>query len=78
MTILIKFPSNTFSSTNTLNHDFEYYHNMAEKGATNYKEDDDSFGFIGIIIFFAFIFFTFWGLSKVLSSSDFNFGKTRK
>lgn len=34
MTILVKFPTGTFNTTNKLNHNFNYYYNMAEEGAT--------------------------------------------
>ena len=37
MTILAKFPLGTFNTTNTLNHDFEYYYDMAEEGSTKYN-----------------------------------------
>lgn len=37
MTILVKFPLGTFNATNKLNHDFDYYFDMAEKGTTKYK-----------------------------------------
>ena len=40
MTILVKFPEGTFQTTNTLDHDFDYYLNMANEGATVYREDD--------------------------------------
>lgn len=30
MTILVKFPSNTFSTANSLNHNFNYYYNMSQ------------------------------------------------
>lgn len=48
MTMLVKFPSDTFNTSNTLNHDFEYYYNMAEKGSTKYNEKP--VGLIGIIL----------------------------
>lgn len=38
MTILVKFPPGSFKTTNRLNHNFEYYYNMAEGGTTkSYK-----------------------------------------
>ncbi|HOO68056.1 MAG TPA: DUF2207 domain-containing protein, partial [Bacilli bacterium] len=67
MTILVKYPSGTFSTENidTVN-DFNYYYEMAEKGSTGYSDDYSSssswfsifwgviqpFLFIGLIIFF--------------------------
>lgn len=38
MTILVKFPKGTFSTTNRLNHSFDYYYNMAQEGATKYEK----------------------------------------
>ena len=53
MTILIKFPKDTFELSNILDQDFDYYLDMAEDGAYNYH-DQTSFGeVIGYI--FAFI-----------------------
>ena len=43
MTILAKFPLNTFNLTNKLDYDFDYYYEMAEEGAipnTNYTYSD--------------------------------------
>lgn len=37
MTILVKFPANSFSTSATVNNDFNYYLNMANEGATPYK-----------------------------------------
>lgn len=41
MTILVKFPANTFTNlNNNLNQNFNYYYEMAEEGATKYTEND--------------------------------------
>lgn len=37
MTLLVKFPKGTFSTSNFINQNFEYYHNIAEKGAQRYE-----------------------------------------
>ena len=64
MTILVKFPKGTFNSSNSLKHDFEYYFNMAEKGAKKYaKKSGSDFGdsFVGalsIIGLLVALFFT--------------------
>ena len=42
MTMLVKFPSNTFNTTNSLNHNFDYYYEMAEDGSTKYNERSES------------------------------------
>lgn len=49
MVALVKFPLNSFNTTNNLNQNFEYYHDMAETGANHYKETK-SIGDIVIII----------------------------
>lgn len=38
MTILVQFPSNTFNTSNSINHNFNYYYEMAEEGSTKYNE----------------------------------------
>jgi len=42
MTVLVKFPLNTFQTTNKIENDFDYYIDMAEEGATSYS-DKESF-----------------------------------
>lgn len=63
MTILVKFDKGTFNTTNVLNNDFEYYHNMAEKGATKYKESTMSkLGSFLMTIFNVLFEIIFWGI----------------
>ena len=50
MTILVKFPKETFNTNSILENDFDYYFNMAEDGATTYS-DKQSFLDILLIIF---------------------------
>lgn len=38
MTVLVKFPKNTFKTSSILNNDFNYYYEMAEDGATTYSD----------------------------------------
>lgn len=38
MTVLVKFPKNTFNTNSILDKDFEYYYDMAEDGATTYSD----------------------------------------
>ena len=49
MVALVKFPLNSFNTTNNLNQNFEYYHDMAETGVNHYKKTK-SIGDIVIII----------------------------
>ena len=42
MTLLVKFPSKTFNTTNKLNNDFNYYFEMAEEGAEKYIDNSDN------------------------------------
>lgn len=44
ITILAKFPKDTFNSSNVLDKDFDYYYDMAEEGAINYSDNSNSFG----------------------------------
>ena len=43
ITVLVKFPKGTFSTSNTLDYDFSYYYDMAEEGAINYSTKPQSF-----------------------------------
>ena len=49
MTMLVKFPANTFTTTNNLNKSFDAVYNQAEEGTTNYNKDDDSTSFWPVI-----------------------------
>ena len=42
MTFLAKFPKETFNASNHLNHDFNYYFNMAQEGSTPYNKKQKS------------------------------------
>lgn len=42
MTILVKFPANSFNTTATMNNDFNYYLDMANEGATPYKHKNNN------------------------------------
>ena len=44
MTILAKFPSNSFACENELDYDFDYFYNQAEKGSTKYNKKKESVG----------------------------------
>lgn len=48
MTVLVQFPKGTFNANNSLNHDFDYYYEMAENGAEHYENNDSNL-FITII-----------------------------
>ena len=54
MTILVKFPSNTFELSNKLNHSFDYYYDMAEEGTTKYEESGSFLNYVKAIIFVIF------------------------
>lgn len=60
MTILVKFPKDTFNTSTTLNKTFDEYLNMANDGAEVYKNNDNNSNFdvfVGIIsIIFPIIF----------------------
>lgn len=82
MTILAKFPKDTFTNSNTLDKDFNYYLDMANEGATSYKEKSFSiFDFvIPFIIVCAFIsgVFAKKSSSNMTGSKKVKFGKTSK
>lgn len=77
MTILVKFPKGTFNSTNKLNHNFDYYFDMAEEGATKYEESNSSIDINMDIVFYIFMFVVviisslFKGTKKTLHSLNF-------
>ena len=61
MTFLAKFPKETFNTSNVLNHDFNYYYEMAQEGSTSYNKKQVSWfekiitaivGFFSVIITF--------------------------
>ena len=57
MTILVKFDKGTFETSNIVDHDFEYYHEMAEKGATHYTNNSSKSSIFDVIEgIIAFIF----------------------
>ena len=57
MTILVKFPLETFNTTNKLDYDFEHYYNMAEEGANKYK-NSNSEDVVAVLI--GVLFFAIW------------------
>ena len=81
MTILVKFPLGTFNTTNTLDHNFDYYYNMSQEGAISYT-DKSSRSFLDIIEFligFIPVILTFVGLAIGLSKNNtLNFGPNGK
>lgn len=42
MTVLVQFPSGTFNTPNKLDHNFEYYLDMADEGSTSYTDSSSS------------------------------------
>ena len=87
MTMLVKFPSNTFTTANKINHDFNYYYKMAEEGSVKYNEKPIGFGqiIVNILNFIMdilpfIIFLIIWILIVVKSRkiSRLNFGKEGK
>lgn len=68
MTLLVKFPQNTFSTQNVLDHDFNYYLNMANEGAKKYEPSLwDKFVEILPLILVGFIFLFVFGVIFVSS-----------
>lgn len=91
MTILVKFDKGTFNTPNILNEDFDYYHDMAEEGATKYEEKKTSKFEAFLIIFFNIFMQVFvWGIvifaitkatkqaANKVGTKSFNFGPQGK
>ena len=83
MTILVQFPEGTFQTTNTLNHDFDYYLNMANEGATKYEKDDESkfeifYAILGQIIFFGIIVLIIFASKNSTNDRQLKFGPEGK
>lgn len=54
MTILVKFDKDTFNTTNVLENNFEYYHDLAEEDSTKYNQKTSVFSKIISVIVFIF------------------------
>lgn len=81
MTILVKFPLETFNTTNKLDYDFEHYYNMAEEGANKYKNSnsEDVVAVLIGVIFFAIWTMLFCGLRGLSNSAKgLNYGTEGK
>ncbi len=83
MTILVKYPKDTFNTSTKINEDFNYYYEMAEEGATHYVDENDyveNDSFIDrviefiAIIFGMFIFFVPFILMTILASKNNAYG----
>ena len=74
MTLLVKFPKGTFETTNDIENNFEYYHNLAEEGATHYtnttSKADKIIGIITAIINFAIWFGIFGAIFASAKKND--------
>ena len=80
MTFLAKFPKETFNTKNYLNHDFNYYYEMAQKGAKAYNkilEKIKSFIF-GMISFLPFILIIIAGFFRNDKKYGFKYGDAGK
>lgn len=75
MVMLIKFPSNTFNTTNNYNHDFNYYYKMAKNGSTKY-DSKNNFSIVktikSIISFIISMIFPIAVIGIVIASSSKN------
>ena len=81
MTILVKFPTGTFNTTNKLNKNFNYYFEMAEEGSTKYEEEANTKSNPLGAIFLITVTTLFWGfiiIGVTKSGTHFNFGEEGK
>ena len=80
MTMLVQFPSNTFNIVdNNINHDFNYYLDMANNGATKYQENSPTFfESISSIIMIIFIAITCIFIGIKSSENTLKFGAEGK
>ena len=86
MTILVKFPSNTFQvSDNHIDRNFDYYYNMSQEGATAYKDKESTsftfsfaFDIIFSVIVFLFCLIPFGFAAKTMKTLSFNIDKESK
>ena len=76
LTLLAKFPKDKFMTTSKLDHDFNYYHDMADKGAVKYKREKQG-EFIGTIIGILFNVFIFLmiivGINRTVQKKKINY-----
>lgn len=56
MTILVKFPPNTFTLNTSIDKSFEEYLNMANEGAKSYKDDDYLIPIVCLVLFICTFF----------------------
>jgi len=83
MTILVKFPLNTFNCSNILDNEFNYYYNMAEDGAESYVEENDDGEIVGFFMaigmfFIALICSIIAAIQGSFSSQELDFGTAGK
>ena len=87
MTMLVKFPDNTFNTSNKINHNFDYYYEMAEDGSVKYNEKSkgigetilEIFSFLADLLpFLIFLGIWFFIAIKVSKASKLDFGKEGK
>ena len=77
MTILVKFPLETFNCSNSLSNDFEHYFEMAQEGAEAYVEEDFSW-IAGIFTFLVMAIPFFVAIASAKGARDFDFGPEGK
>ena len=79
LTLLAKFPKGTFQTSSVLDNEFDFYHDMAEEGATNYNDKKSIFDIImpiitGIIYFIPFIIMFVLALFTAKKNNNVRFG----
>ena len=79
VTVLVKFDSGTFNTTNNIGNDFNYYHNLAEEGAVHYEDKTSTFEVIMNILCFI-VPISFWCIIiiVIITSSQNSLNKSGK
>lgn len=78
VTTLIKFPTNYFTTSNNLNHDFNYYLDMASEGSTKYVDNEDKESIFAILLVIGINILIWGGIIVALSSNYRSFGSRVK
>ena len=80
MTILVKFPSGTFNTSNKINRDFDYYYDLAQEGSTAYNEEQIHLNMSLLTFLSSFLFpvIVLIFCTMATTSDKYNYGRAGK